>query len=89
MEQNTTNNPNGKTEIKKAKTVAKAKPGFSSVIADHKAEFKKIVWPKKDEVAKKTATVIITSLLIGLIIFCMDTIFMGGQDLAMSLLGLV
>lgn len=89
MEQNTTNNPNGKTETKKTKTSAKAKPGFSSLVADHKAEFKKIVWPKKDEVAKKTATVIVTSLLIGLIIFCMDTIFTGGQDLAMSLLGLI
>ncbi|HCT65391.1 MAG TPA: preprotein translocase subunit SecE [Lachnospiraceae bacterium] len=89
MEQNTANNPNGKTEVKKAKTGAKAKPGFSSVVADHKAEFKKIIWPKKDEVAKKTVTVIVTSLLIGFIIFCMDTAFMGAQDLAMSLLGLI
>lgn len=85
MEQNTTNNPNEK----KAKTSAKAKPGFGALVADHKAEFRKIVWPKKDEVAKKTVTVIVTSLFIGLIIFCMDTVFTGGQNLAMSLLGLI
>ena len=89
MEQNTTNNPNEKHETKKAKTTAKAKPGFGALVADHKAEFRKIVWPKKDEVAKKTVTVIVTSLFIGLIIFCMDTIFTGGQNLAMSLLGLI
>lgn len=79
MEQKTTNNPNEKHK----------KPSLGAVIADHKAEFKKIVWPKKDEIAKKTATVIVTSLLIGLIVFCYDTVFMGAIDMAMSLFGLI
>lgn len=79
MEQKTTNNPNEKAK----------KPSFGAVVADHKAEFKKIVWPKKDEVAKKTVTVIFTSFLIGLIIFCYDSVFTGAVDLAMSLLGLI
>lgn len=65
------------------------KPSFGAVVADHKAEFKKIVWPKRDEVARKTVTVIGTSLLIGAIIFCYDTVFTGAIDTAMSALGLV
>lgn len=74
-----TSNPNEK----------KANPGFGAVVADHKAEFKKIVWPEQSEVAKKTITVIVLSFLIGLIIFGFDTIYTGVQDLAISLLGLI
>ncbi len=83
MEQNTTNSP------KKDSKNAKAKPGLGVVIADHKAEFKKIIWPKRNEVIKKTATVIVTSVIIGLVIFCMDTVYTGGVDAAMSILGLI
>ncbi len=42
--------------------------------AEHKAELKKVTWPTKDELVKETVTVIIVSLLVGVIIFCMDTI---------------
>ncbi len=67
----------------------KQKPGLGAIIADHKAEFRKITWPKKDEAAKKTVTVIVMSILFGVIIFCMDTIYTGLQDLALNLLGLM
>ncbi|MCI8342518.1 MAG: preprotein translocase subunit SecE [Firmicutes bacterium] len=81
MEKNSTNSPknNPKSE----------KPGLSVIIADHKAEFKKIIWPKKDEVVKKTATVVVTSLVIGVIIFCMDTVYNAGVSAAMHILGLI
>ncbi|MBR5270411.1 MAG: preprotein translocase subunit SecE, partial [Anaerotignum sp.] len=52
-----------------------------------KAEFKKIVWPDRPEVVKKTATVVVTSLIIGAIIFCMDTVFNAGYGVIIGLLG--
>ena len=46
--QNNTNNPKEQKEPKKANSAAKnQKPGFGELVADHKAEFKKIVWPIK------------------------------------------
>ena len=89
MAENTTpNNPNVKNEPKKKPEKAK-KSKFSEVVADHKAEFKKIVWPSRKEVGKNTVTVIVTSLIIGAVIFCMDTVITGAQTAAMSLLGLI
>ena len=87
-ENTTTNNPNVKNEHKKKPEKAK-KSKFSEVVADHKAEFKKIVWPSRKEVGKNTVTVIVTSLIIGAVIFCMDTVITGAQTAAMSLLGLI
>lgn len=87
-ENTTTNNPNVKNENKKNPEKDK-KPKFSEVVADHKAEFKKIVWPSRKEVGKNTVTVIVTSLIIGAAIFCMDTVITGAQTAAMSLLGLI
>lgn len=87
-ENTTTNNPNVKNEPKKKPEKAK-KSKFSEVVADHKAEFKKIVWPSRKEVGKNTVTVIVTSLVIGAVIFCMDTVITGAQTAAMSLLGLI
>ena len=39
------------------------------------AEYKKIIWPKKEELAKQTLVVIILCLIFGLLIFGMDTGF--------------
>ena len=38
-----------------------------------KAEFKKIIWPKREELAKQTLIVIVICLMFGLMIFAMDT----------------
>ena len=52
--QNNTNNPKEEKEPKKVNSAAKnQKPGFGELVADHKAEFKKIVWPNKKDVIKK------------------------------------
>lgn len=69
-----------------AKT-AKKKGNDKDTFADYKAEFKKIVWPTRPEVVKKTATVIVTSLIVGAIIFCMDTVFSAGYSAIIGLLG--
>ena len=77
------------SEAKQAKPQAKAKKkdNDKDTFADYKAEFKKIVWPTRVEVVKKTATVIVTSFLIGVIIFCMDTVFTAGYSAIIGLLG--
>ena len=90
MEEKNTTNPSEKNELKQAKPKQVKqvnKASFSDTIADYKAEFKKIIWPKRDELSKKTVTVIITSLLVGVIIFCMDTIYTTGYNFILSLLG--
>ena len=90
MQENNTTNPSEKNESKKEKKQKpkkNAKPGFSETVADYKAEFKKIVWPTKQELAKRTVTVILTSLLVGVIITCMDFVYSGGYDWILSLLG--
>ena len=38
-----------------------------------KAEFVKIIWPKRDELIKQTFVVIVICAIFGLIIFGMDT----------------
>ncbi len=90
MEENNTTNPNEKNESKKQKKQQpkkNAKPSFSETVADYKAEFKKIVWPTRQDLAKKTVTVILTSLLVGVIITCMDFVYSGGYDWVLNLLG--
>ena len=92
MEENTTNNPNEKKSNEHKPNESKQhakKPSFGAVVADHKAEFRKIVWPNREEVTKKTATVIVVSLIMSLVVFVYDSAFTGGLDLVMSLLGLI
>ncbi len=55
--------------------------------ADYKAEFKKIVWPGKKELSQKTVTVIVTSLIVGAVIFCMDAVFSNGYSAIIGLIG--
>jgi len=42
---------------------------------DYLGEFKKIVWPGPKELVKKSVTVILTSIMFGIIIFIIDVIF--------------
>lgn len=90
-EQNATNtkNPNEATALKarpENKPAKKNKQGFGETIKDYKAEFKKIIWPGRQETAKKTVTVIVTSLLVGVIIFCMDGVYTLIYNAVLSLL---
>ena len=88
-EKNITNQTNEVKQTKpasQAKT-AKKKDNDKDTFADYKAEFKKIVWPTRPEVVKKTATVVVTSLIVGAIIFCMDTVFNAGYSAIIGLLG--
>lgn len=89
MEELKTANPNEKNEVKKAsskKSPKNEKEGLSKKLADCKAEAKKIIWPNRETVKKNTITVIITSLLIGAIIFGMDTVYTTVLNLFIGLL---
>ena len=73
MEEQKNTNLDAKQEQNKKQKPETKKSSFSDKVQDYKAEFKKIVWPNRAEVGKKTLTVIVTSLLVAVIIFCMDT----------------
>ena len=89
MEEKNMTSPNETKEVKKV-TPKQAKTGDGKErdsFADYKAEFKKIVWSSRIEIVKNTATVIVTSLIVGVIITCMDTVFSTGYDAIINLLG--
>ena len=47
----------------------------------HNAEFKKIIWPDKNTLAKQTVAVVSASVILGLIITIVDVIAKYGIDL--------
>ncbi len=49
--------------------------GFSAFLKNIKSEYRKIVWPSRQSLVKQTVTVSITSLGLGLVVFCYDSIF--------------
>ena len=50
-----------------------------------KAEFKKIIWPNKQSLAKQTVAVIAVSVVMGLLIAVMDYIIQYGVDFLVGL----
>ena len=50
-----------------------------------KAEFKKIIWPNKEEVRKQTIAVILISLVVGLVIAVLDMGLQYGIDFIINL----
>ena len=67
------------------------KPGVGqrlrAFFVDVRGELRKIVWPDRKELQKKTITVIITSLLFALVIFGFDSIYNVILQLFVGLLG--
>jgi len=54
---------------------------FKTFYTNIKAEFKKIIWPKRDELVKETFVVIVICFIFGLVIFGMDTILAAALKL--------
>lgn len=50
-----------------------------------KAEFKKIVWPTKESLARQTTAVVVVSVVVGLIIAILDVIIQYGVDFLVNL----
>ena len=56
--------------------MAEGKSGkISAFLKGIKTEFKKIVWPTKDDIVRETIAVISSSIAIGIIISILDFIF--------------
>ncbi len=62
-------------EEKNTKNAAKQKRSVSQFINRHQGEFRKIIWPSKEELFKQTVTVICLSVIVAAIIWGYDTIF--------------
>ncbi len=67
----------GSSEVKEKKA-----PRFDikGTFANYKAEYKKILWPKKDQLIKMTITVFITCAIFGVVICGLDWVFKFGYD---------
>lgn len=50
-----------------------------------KAEWRKIIWPTREDLAKKTGTVAIVSIVLGVIIAILDFLIQNGIDLLLGL----
>ncbi|MCQ2537842.1 MAG: preprotein translocase subunit SecE [Lachnospiraceae bacterium] len=55
-----------------AEATTKEKGRFKQWWKGLKAEFKKIVWPDKESVAKQTAAVIVITIILGAIVSLLD-----------------
>ncbi len=86
LEETKTTNTVSEPEKKKDKK-AKDKKGFSfsSWFGAHKAEYKKIVWPTRQEVIKETVIVLVLCFVLGAIIFGLDTGLNYGYDALINL----
>jgi preprotein translocase subunit SecE len=60
---------------------------LSSFLTEVRGELRKIVWPDRKELTKKTITVIMTSFLFALIIFGFDSAYNGLLQLFVWFLG--
>lgn len=67
-------NPNGNFFVRAGKAIKK-------FCKDLKGEIKKIVWPDAKTVFKSTAVVLAVVIVVGLIIFGIDTLLVEGIDL--------
>lgn len=50
-----------------------------------KAQFKRIIWPTKEDIAKQSAVVVAVSVLLGVIIAVLDRVLLLLTDLIISL----
>ncbi len=50
-----------------------------------KAEFRKIIWPTRDDIQKETTAVVVVSVILGVIIAMLDFIVQHGVDILVNL----
>ena len=50
-----------------------------------KAEFRKIIWPSRDDVTKETTAVLVVSVILGVIIVVLDFLVQHGIDFLVNL----
>lgn len=50
-----------------------------------KAEFRKIIWPTKEDLGRQTVAVVVVSVVVGLMIAVMDALIQYGVDFLVNL----
>ena len=68
-------------ELKKEAPEKKPEKKKGSFFKGVKAEFKKIIWPSKETVAKETGAVIFFGVVLGVLIAIIDAIVKAGLQL--------
>ncbi len=68
-----------------AETTNAAKAPKPSFIKGLKAEFKKVVWPTQETVAKESATVVVVTILLGAVIALLDYVIKNGLNIILFL----
>ena len=57
---------------------SKKKGGFKNWLTGLKAEFSKIIWPTKASILRQTVTVVIVTVIMGVIIAILDQLIQAG-----------
>lgn len=70
---------------KKENFFAKAGKSISKFFRDTKGEVKKMVWPAPRAVFRNTGVVLVTIVVVGLFVFCLDTALVNLLGLIMSI----
>jgi len=65
----------------KSETTSKIQVWWDGV----KAEFRKIIWPTKDDLVKQTTAVVVVSVILGVIIALLDYLIQHGIDWLINL----
>ena len=50
-----------------------------------KAEFRKIIWPSKEDITKETTAVVVCSVILGVLIAVLDLIIQYGVDFLVNI----
>ena len=74
-----------KNENKKENVFVRFFKNTGKFLRDVKNEVKKIVWPTPKSVFKNTGVVLVTIIVVGLVIFGLDTAFMNLLGLIMNI----
>lgn len=68
------------TNNKVASKPAEGKFDFNAWVKAHVGEFKRIVWPSRQELTRETITVVVVSLVLGILIMGVDFVFQYGLN---------
>jgi preprotein translocase subunit SecE len=71
-------------EVKKTNAFIGFFKKLAKFFRDCKGEIKKIVWPTTQSVFKNMGVVLVTIIILGVFIFCLDTVFMKLLSLVMN-----
>jgi preprotein translocase subunit SecE len=67
------------------KTTGQSENAIVRTFRETRAELRKVVWPTKEETFRLTVVVLIVAVIIGLILFVSDSIFLSLYSLLVSL----